>query len=100
MKKKKRSRLDKDCPSVFNRHHPDFLKGQVLNIVFGGFFGSRLMTNIREDKGYTYGIHSYLMANRHENGWMITTEAGRNVSEATIQEVHKGNEGIAGRTNT
>ncbi|MCO5290292.1 MAG: insulinase family protein [Chitinophagaceae bacterium] len=73
----------------FNRHHPDFLKGQVLNIVFGGFFGSRLMTNIREDKGYTYGIHSYLMANRHENGWMITTEAGRNVSEATIQEVHK-----------
>lgn len=47
------------------------------------------MTNIREDKGYTYGIHSYLMANRHENGWMITTEAGRNVSEATIQEVHK-----------
>jgi len=73
----------------FNRHHPDFLKAQVLNIVFGGFFGSRLMANIREDKGYTYGIHSYLMANRHENGWMITTEAGRNVSEATIQEVHK-----------
>jgi predicted Zn-dependent peptidase len=73
----------------FNRHHPDFLKAQVLNIVFGGFFGSRLMTNIREDKGYTYGIHSYLMANRHENGWMITTEAGRDVSEATIQEVHK-----------
>ncbi|MCW3119696.1 MAG: insulinase family protein, partial [Chitinophagaceae bacterium] len=43
-----------------NRHHPDFIKVQVLNTILGGFFGSRLMTNIREDKGYTYGIHSYL----------------------------------------
>jgi len=34
-----------------NRHHPDFLRVQVLNSLFGGFFGSRLMTNIREDKG-------------------------------------------------
>ena len=42
-----------------NRHHPDFMKAQVLNNLFGGFFGSRLMSNIREDKGYTYGIHSY-----------------------------------------
>ncbi|MCH5600101.1 M16 family metallopeptidase [Niabella ginsengisoli] len=72
-----------------NRHHPDFFKGQVLNILFGGFFGSRLMANIREEKGYTYGIHSYLMGNKHENGWMITTEAGRDVSEATISEVYK-----------
>ncbi len=72
-----------------NRHHPDFLKAQVLNVVLGGFFGSRLMDNIREDKGYTYGIHSYLMGNKRENGWMITTEAGRDVSEATISEVYK-----------
>lgn len=71
-----------------NRHHPDFLKAQVLNILFGGFFGSRLMANIREEKGYTYGIHSYLMSNFNNNGWMITTEAGRNVSEATIEEVY------------
>lgn len=71
-----------------NRHHPDFLKAQVLNILFGGFFGSRLMENIREDKGYTYGIHSYLMSHINNNGWMITTEAGRDVSEATIEEVY------------
>ena len=42
-----------------NRHHPDYMKAQVLNTVFGGYFGSRLMSNIREDKGYTYGIHSH-----------------------------------------
>ncbi len=71
-----------------NRHHPDFLKAQVLNVIFGGFFGSRLMANIREDKGYTYGIHSYLLGNRKENGWMISTEAGRDVGEAAIGEVY------------
>ena len=72
-----------------NRHHPDFLKVQVLNSLFGGFFGSRLMSNIREDKGYTYGIHSYLQNHIHESAWMISTEAGKDVCEATIEEVYK-----------
>jgi predicted Zn-dependent peptidase len=71
-----------------NRHHPDFLKVQVLNSLFGGFFGSRLMANIREDKGYTYGIHSYLQNHIHQSAWMISTEAGRDVCEATIKEVY------------
>jgi zinc protease len=72
----------------FNRHHPDFPKVQVLNNIFGGFFGSRLMSNIREDKGYTYGIHSYLQNHIHHSAWMISTEAGRDVCEATITEVY------------
>ncbi|HVW59561.1 MAG TPA: pitrilysin family protein [Puia sp.] len=72
-----------------NRHHPDFQKVQVLNNVFGGFFGSRLMTNIREDKGYTYGIYSYLLNNRQESALLITTEAGKEVCRATIEEVYK-----------
>ena len=71
-----------------NRHHPDFQKVMVLNNIYGGFFGSRLMGNIREDKGYTYGIYSYLMNHVHESGWMISTEAGRDVSVATINEVY------------
>ena len=72
-----------------NRHHPDFQKTMVLNSLFGGFFGSRLMSNIREDKGYTYGIHSYIQNHIHPTAWMISTEAGRDVCEATIQEVFK-----------
>jgi len=71
-----------------NRHHPDFMKVSVLNTIFGGFFGSRLMTNIREDKGYTYGVHSYLQNNIHDSAWMVSTEAGRDVCEATIKEVY------------
>lgn len=71
-----------------NRHHPDFQKVQVLNNVFGGYFGSRLMGNIREDKGYTYGIHSYLQNHVSQSAWVISTEAGREVCEAAIREVY------------
>lgn len=72
-----------------NRHHPEFSKAQVLNNIFGGFFGSRLMSNIREDKGYTYGIHSYMQNHIHSSAWLISTEAGRDVCAATIDEVYK-----------
>ena len=71
-----------------NRHHPDFPKVQVLNALYGGFFGSRLMTNIREDKGYTYGIYSFLVNHVNASAWMISTEAGRDVAEATVKEVY------------
>ena len=96
---KKKSRVTNDADGIQgsiriarpfpNRHHPDFLKAQVLNALFGGFFGSRLMSNIREDKGYTYGIHSYLQNHIQRSAWMISTEAGKDVSEATIAEVYK-----------
>ena len=72
-----------------NRHHPDFKKSIVLNTIFGGYFGSRLMRNIREEKGYTYGIHSYLQNHIQQSAWMISTEAGIDVCKATIDEVYK-----------
>lgn len=72
-----------------NRHHPDFKKATVLNTLLGGFFGSRLMENIREEKGYTYGIHSYLQNQIQQTAWVISTEAGKDVCEATISEVYK-----------
>ena len=72
-----------------NRHHPDFAAAQVLNNIFGGFFGSRLMSNIREDKGYTYGIHSYLQNHIQQSAWMVSTDAGKDVCKATIEEVYK-----------
>ncbi len=72
-----------------NRHHPDFMKTMVLNNVFGGFFGSRLMSNIREEKGYTYGIYSYLQNHLQQSSWVISTEAGVDVCRATVDEVYK-----------
>lgn len=72
-----------------NRLHEDFKKVSVLNNIFGGFFGSRLMGNIREDKGYTYGIHSYLQNHIQETAWVVSTEAGKDVCEATLEEVYR-----------
>ncbi len=72
-----------------NRKHPDFPLMQVLNNVFGGFFGSRLMNNIREDKGYTYGINSYLMNHIQTSALMVSTEAGKDVCEPALVEIYK-----------
>ncbi len=79
-------RLGRLFPS---RKHPDFPKMQVLNNVLGGFFGSRLMDNIREDKGYTYGVHSYLMNLIQESALVVSTEVGNDVSEAAASEIYK-----------
>jgi zinc protease len=84
-------RIARDFP---NRRHPDFMKIMVLNTLFGGYFGSRLMSNIREDKGYTYGIHSYVQNHLQQTAWMISTDAGKDVSEATIEEVYKEMKGL------
>lgn len=72
-----------------NRHHPDFLKVMVLNNIFGGYFGSRLMSNIREEKGYTYGIYSFLQDHIQRSAWVVSSEAGKDVCEAAIAEIYK-----------
>jgi predicted Zn-dependent peptidase len=46
------------------------------------------MSNIREIKGYTYGIYSYLQNHLQQSAWVISTEAGKKVCEATISEVY------------
>jgi predicted Zn-dependent peptidase len=79
-------RIARPFPS---RRHPDFQPVMVLNTVFGGYFGSRLMSNIREDKGYTYGIHSHVQNHLGDTAWMISTEAGKEVCEAAITEVYR-----------
>jgi predicted Zn-dependent peptidase len=55
---------------AINRTHADFPGFQVLNTILGGYFGSRLMANIREDKGYTYGIGSALVSLKN-NGYFF-----------------------------
>lgn len=71
-----------------NRHHEDFAPMVVLNTLFGGYFGSRLMSNIREEKGYTYGIYSGLSPFAHSGELTIQTEVGRDVVEPAIKEIY------------
>lgn len=73
---------------LFNKTHRDFQALQVLNTVFGGYFGSRLMSNIREDKGYTYGIGSGLISLQNSGYFFITTEVGVDVCSDAIHEIY------------
>jgi len=74
---------------LFNKTHPDFQKLQVLNTLLGGFFGSRLMTNIREEKGYTYGIHSGLSSLVRDGYFFVNTEVGSEVVQDALNEIYK-----------
>ncbi|MDB5013804.1 MAG: peptidase [Daejeonella sp.] len=72
-----------------NRNHPDFPGLQVVNTILGGYFGSRLMANIREDKGYTYGIGSALVSLKNAGYLFIATEVGAEVCGAAMVEIKK-----------
>ncbi len=74
---------------LFNKTHKDYFKFQVLNTILGGYFGSRLMANIREDKGYTYGIGSGLSSLVHEGFFFISTEVGSDVTKNALDEIYK-----------
>lgn len=74
---------------VMDRLHPDFLKARVMVTLFGGYFGSRLMSNIREDKGYTYGIGAGIVTYPGVSVLAISTEAANEYAEAVITEVYK-----------
>ena len=73
---------------LFNKTHPDFQSLQILNTVYGGYFGSRLMSNIREDKGYTYGIGSGIASLQNSGYFFISTEVGVDVCKNAINEIY------------
>jgi len=72
-----------------SRNHHDFPGFQVLNCLLGGYFGSRLMANIREDKGYTYGIGSAVVSLRDAGYFFIATEVGAEVCNNALIEIEK-----------
>jgi len=73
---------------TIDRKHPDFLKLRVLITLLGGYFGSRLMRNIREVKGYTYGIGAGIASYPTCGVILICTQAANEYTEAIIQEVY------------
>lgn len=74
---------------LFNRLHPDFQGLTIVNTILGGYFGSRLMSNIREEKGYTYGIASHLLSLRDSGYFVIGSTVKAEVWEETITECMK-----------
>ena len=75
--------------TIPNKLHVDHNGLQILNTVLGGYFGSRLMRNIRENKGYTYGINSGIISLKNAGYFFIGTEVGSQVTKDALSEIYK-----------
>lgn len=73
---------------MFNRQHEDYHGMYVVNTILGGYFGSRLMANIREDKGYTYNIYSTMDAMRFDGYFYVGTEVGNELVDKSLHEIY------------
>lgn len=73
---------------LVNKLHPDYPALRVLNTILGGYFGSRLMQNLREDKGYCYGVHSSISSYLHDAHFYVTTEVAGEVTWDAVKEIY------------
>jgi predicted Zn-dependent peptidase len=71
------------------RNHEDFHGFQVLNTIIGGYFGSRLMKNLREDKGLTYGIGSMSYPFFEQSMFFINAEVKATEAQLALDEIQK-----------
>ena len=74
---------------MFLKNHEDAIPFHILNVILGGYFGSRLMSNIREDKGYTYGISSGVSYLQQAGYFQIASEVGSDVCDKALVEIYK-----------
>jgi zinc protease len=74
---------------TINKRHPDYPGLKILNTILGGYFGSRLMKNIREEKGFTYGINSSVSSLNLSGYKVISTEVSPKNRQATIDEIYR-----------
>ncbi len=73
---------------IVGRNHPDYNGLYVLNTLLGGYFGSRLMENIREDKGFTYNIYSAVDMMLYDGYLYVATEVGNEFVAPTLREIY------------
>ena len=74
---------------TINKRDPDYPGLKILNTLLGGYFGSRLMKNIREEKGYTYGISSNLTSLELTGFKVIATDVGHKNYKKAIEEIYR-----------
>jgi zinc protease len=74
--------------NMINRDHRSYHKVAITNTLLGGYFGSRLMQNIRQDKGYTYGIGSSVVNLLHSAYFFISSQVGKDVCQNALDEVY------------
>ena len=70
-----------------NRTHPDYAYVSLLNTILGGYFGSRLMSNLREEKGFTYGIYSFVQTYQKAAYFAVATEVKADATGEALKEI-------------
>ena len=69
------------------RTHPDFYAARVMNYILGGGgFSSRIMDNLREEKGLVYSAYSYFAAGRHAGHWRLMLQTKNKTANEAIKE--------------
>lgn len=74
---------------TISKHHPDYHSLQIAITILGGYFGSKLMQELREHKGYTYGIGAFTMSLKETGYIVITTEVNSNYTQQAIQAIYE-----------
>jgi len=74
---------------TFSREHADCNNFYMMNMVLGGYFGARLMQNLRERHGYTYGVYSSIETLAYSGYWYIHTDVGKDVKDAALTEIYR-----------
>jgi len=77
-------------PVDFTPGNPDAIKANVMNAILGGgVFSGRLMQNLREDKGYTYGAGSSISSDKLIGSFSASAEVRNSVTDTTVHEIFK-----------
>lgn len=71
------------------KSHPDYQALSVFNTILGGYFGSRLIKNIREEKGHTYGIYSSIGSLKNADYWVVMADVQKQYLDEVITEIYK-----------
>lgn len=74
---------------VVGPSHEDYIALDVMNSLLGGSFGSRITSNIREDKGYTYSPSSALLTNFKTGVWFESADVTTQYTGASLEEINK-----------
>ena len=73
---------------LFGRNHPDYVGMQVVAMLLGGYFGSRLMQNLREEHGYTYGVVAAMVNFEQAGYFAVATQVGTDVTRDALREIY------------
>ena len=74
---------------MFDIKHDDNIDMSILDTFLGGYFGSRLMQNIRQKKGYTYSIYSALISFKYNGSFQIISEVKKENKFKVVEEIKK-----------